>query len=294
MKVSEKRIAEWWEAPGVDGRESFDEEILYLNSLLEEISLPRWAVLVRDLMPRWGFEPCSHRFLVGLEQVLGMIGEGRVGARVGGCADIPLSVYQDLEVLGTALVQWAKNGGGPDPLASWLGSHTPERAETARVFGEVALAVGQGPAALDEATERWAERAQFPLARALVDGDESPLPLLFRHACAYNFQWSLERLVRGIGKGELPPTLVCKDALQLAPKLDPARLPLLRSVALAVTHWLQAHPPKAGLEMRIYAMLGPRDGVRRWLVASLYKTLKLWQIYLDQLLGERHSYFSLL
>jgi hypothetical protein len=41
-------------------------------------------------------------------------------------------------------------------------------------------------------------------------------------------------------------------------------------------------------------MVGPRDDVRRWLVASLYKTLKLWQVHLDTILGEEHPYLSLI
>jgi hypothetical protein len=89
VKISEKRVLEWWELPGIDGREAFDEEILFLNEFAENGKLPRWALLIRDLLPRWGFEPCAHRFFDGLEQVLAMIGSARPGPRLGGCGDIP-------------------------------------------------------------------------------------------------------------------------------------------------------------------------------------------------------------
>ena len=62
MRISEKRVLEWWEAPGVEGREAFDEEIVFLNSLAETLNPPRWAILVRDLMPRWGLNPVPTAF----------------------------------------------------------------------------------------------------------------------------------------------------------------------------------------------------------------------------------------
>ncbi len=294
MKVSDRRIAEWWEAPGIDGREAFDEEILYLNSLVEEISLPRWAILVRDRMPRWGFEPCSHRFLAGLEQVLSMIGAGRVWPRFGGCGDIPLFVQRELDRLGAAFVQWAGGGNGGEPLTHSLGSHTAERAEAARAVGEVVLGIGQGPAALDAILERWAERARFGSARVLVDGDEAPLTLLAQHPCCYSLLWNIERLAHSIGNGEPPSVLVCIPSLRIAPKLDPTRLATLHDVGEALAQWLRESPPREGLEARVHGLLGPRDEVRRWLVASLYKTIKLWQVHLDRVLGQKHEYLSLI
>lgn len=294
MKVSERRIAEWWEAPGIDGREAFDEEILYLNSQLEELALPRWAILVRDRMPRWGFEPCAHRFLDGLEQVLHMIGSGRACPRFGGCGDLPLALQRELAELGAVLVRWADGGRGASPLDGLPNAPTAEQAEAARALGEVIAGVGNGPAALDALLERWAEGAQFPLARAFVADDDAPLSLLARHLCAYTLRWNVERLVRSIGDGEPPQVLVCLPALRAAPKLDPDRIPALRSVAAALALWLERRPPRSPLEGRIHGLIGSRDPVRTWLVASLYKTLKLWLVYLDEALGERHEYLSLL
>jgi hypothetical protein len=294
VKVAERRIAEWWEAPGIDGREAFDEEILYLNSLSEEISLPRWAILVRDRMPRWGFEPCAHRFLEGLEQVLAMIGAGRVWPRFGGCGDIPFSVQRNLLHLGTGLVQWADHGNGSGPLVGALGTHTPERAEAARAMGEVVLRIGQGAAALDATLDHWADKAQFPPARALVDGEEAPLSVVAQHPCAYTLLWNLDRLAHSIGNGEPPSALVCIPSLRIAPKLDPERIRTLRDIGEALAQWIQEGPPRNSLEERVHAMVGPRDDVRRWLVASLYKTLKLWQVHLDAILGEDHTYLPLI
>jgi hypothetical protein len=294
VRVSDKRIAEWWEAPGIDGREAFDEEILYLNSLTEEISLPRWAILVRDRMPRWGFEPCAHRFLEGLEQVLHMIGAGRVWPRFGGCGDVPFAVQWSVRNFGGALVQWAEDGTGSGTPVTSLGTHTAERAEAARAMGEVVLQIGQGAAALDATLERWAERAKFSPARALVDGDETPLSVVAQHPCAYTLLWNLNRLAHSIGNSEPPSALVCVPSLLVAPQLDPGRILTLREVGEALSHWLQERPPQNSFEERVHALVGPRDEVRHWLVASLYKTLKLWQVHLDEILSEKRAYMSLI
>ncbi|MCX7750559.1 MAG: hypothetical protein N2320_03260 [Candidatus Bipolaricaulota bacterium] len=294
MKVSERRIAEWWEAPGIDGREAFDEEILYLNSQLEELSLPRWAILVRDRMPRWGFEPCAHRFLEGLEQVLHMIGSGRAGPRFGGCGDLPLAVQRGLDELGASLLRWAEDGKAAPPLAGLPRAPTTEQAEAARAVGEVIRELGNGPAALDALLERWAEEARSPLTQSLVADETAPLGLLARHPCAYTLRWNVAQLVRSIGSGEAPQVLICLPSLRAAPELDPDRIPTLRTVAEALARWLEGSPACSPLERRVHGLIGPRDPIRTWLVASLYKTLKLWLVHLDGALGERHEYLSLL
>ncbi|MGC9530347.1 MAG: hypothetical protein ACP5G2_07075 [Candidatus Bipolaricaulaceae bacterium] len=296
-KVSEKRISEWWEAPGIDGREAFDEEILFLNSLAEELPLPRWALGVRDLMPRWGFEPCGHHFLVGLGQVIAMIGEGRVHPRVGDCGEVPLWVAVEVDRWAGALLGWcrgqAADGGAGDSPTAGLDARTPERVEAVRAAADALLSLGRGRAALDEVLDRWADRARFPLARALVDGEQAPLVQLLRHPCCFNLIHNLRRLVDALGRGEVPTLAVCGGALREARELDPGRLPTVRATAAALTRWLQGVPPQEGFEQRLYRCLGPQDEVKRWLVASLYKCLKLWLRHLDCLVGRRQRYYAL-
>lgn len=294
VKVAERRIADWWEAPGIDGREAFDEEILYLNSQIEELSLPRWAILVRDRMPRWGFEPCSHRFLDGLEQVLVMIGAGRAGPRYGGCGDVPFPVQHKLDLVGNEFLKWAEEGTENESLVLLPKAHTPERAEAAQAVGEILLGIGKGPAKLDAALDRWVEEAGSPIAHALLDGEEAPLALLAHHPCAYTLFWNLGLLAQSIGNGERPSVLVCIPSLRVARVVDPGRLHTLRATGESLARWLKERPAASGLDERVYALLGERDPVRRWLVASLYKSLKLWQVHLDGALGEEHEYVSLI
>ncbi|RLE31414.1 hypothetical protein DRJ54_00505 [Candidatus Acetothermia bacterium] len=290
-RISDKRLLEWWEMPGVDGRDAFDEEILYLNSLAEELPLPRWALAVRDLMPRWGFEPCSSLFPVGLEQVLTMIGQGRAHPRVGSCGELSLGTRLALQAWGETLLRWGRgrrlDGGAPDQL-------DPEQAEAMRAAGEAALAILSGHAALDDRLDRWTERARYPLTRALVEGDDAPLPLLFRHACTYNLNRNLDRIVAGIMDRTTPQVRVCQAALEEAAELDPARVTALRTAAAALARWREGKDPQGPGEAWVQSLLGERDPVRDWLAASLYKCLKLWLQHLDRLLGERHRYPSLM
>lgn len=289
-KVSEKRILEWWEAPGIDGREAFDEEILYLNSLVDELELPRWALSVRDLMPRWGFEPCSHLFPAGLEQVLVMIGQGKAFPRLGGCGELPLATRATLKGWGEGLLRWSRGG---EPPGGELGPADPERAEAARAAGEIALALLQGHAALDGALERWAEKARYPLTQALVEGEDAPLAMLLRHACCFNLEANLARVLRGIAELSPPEIRVCRASLREAEELDSGRISLLRLTATALIGWRQGREPANPWEAYVYGLVGEHDRVRGWLVASLYKSLKLWLQYLDKLTGERHRYPSL-
>lgn len=293
VKISEKRILEWWEAPGIDGRETFDEEIVFLNSFVESAKIPRWAIMVRDLLPRWGFEPCAHRFFDGLEQVMSMIGMARPGARVGGCGDIPLAVHMALQNAGQDFLSWAE-GKETKWLGGGLGKPTPAKVEAARAVGEALLAMGYGWVTTDAVLESWADQAEFPLARALVDGEEAPLPTLLRHACCYNVLTNVQRLAEGIAEERVPAVRVCREALVELPQLAPERLNQLWLVLDALSRWLKGKPAKDGAQAHIHALLGPRDPPREWLVACLYKTLKLWQIYLDKLHGRSRRLPSLI
>lgn len=293
MKISEKRVLEWWELPGIDGREAFDEEILFLNEVAANAKLPRWAVLVRDLFPRWGFEPCAHRFFDGLEQVMAMIGSARPGPRLGGCGDIPLSVYLRLQNAGQLFLSWAE-GKDAGELGKWLGQQTPSKVEAARATGEALLALGHGWVATDAVLETWADQAKFPFTGALLDGEDGPLPKLLRHACCYNILVNVNRLAQGIGNEKVPTITVCQEALEEMPELAPERLSQLLVLLEALSRWLKRKSPKDGVQAHVHALLGPRDPAREWLVASLYKTLKLWQNYLDKLHGKSRRLPSLI
>ncbi|MCS7217150.1 MAG: hypothetical protein NZ924_05720 [Candidatus Bipolaricaulota bacterium] len=293
MRIAEKRILEWWEAPGVEGREAFDEEIVYLNERAESLGLPRWAVRVRDLMPRWGFEPCSHRFFDGLEQVMAMIGAGKPGPRLGGCGDVPLAVHLRLHALGREFLAWA-GGREARELGPLLGARTPAKAEAARAVGEALTAFGRGWVATDAVLEAWAERAAHPLTRRLLDGEEAPLPKLLRCACAYNVLGNVRRLAQGLGAAQTPDIRVCQAALAELPQAAPERLEQLWAVLQALVRWLKREPPQDTVQAHLYALLGEHDPVREWLVASLYKSLKLWQVHIDRLLGQKRRLFSLI
>lgn len=189
------------------------------------------------------------------------------------------------------MVRWAHGGKLNGPLAG-ICSRCPDP-HAALAAGEAVLAVGQGRAALDATLELWAEQTSSSLAQALTDGDEAPLTAVLRHPCCFNVAANLERITRGIVNEELPTILVCRTALREAPELDPGRLVWMRGVLRALGRWVDGRPPGDGFCAAVHAKLGSPDPVRRWLVASLYKALKLWARYTDSMHGAHHRYRAL-
>jgi len=294
MRISDKRALEWWEAPGISGREDYDEEILYLSSIAEELEeTPRWAVAVRDLMPRWGFEPCAHRFGEGLEQLITMIGLERAFPRVGGCGDVPLPVHRALEHWGRNFVRWSQQENVNGPLGRLNGLGACSHPEAALATGEAVLAVSRGRTALDATLEEWMERGRDPMTRALTDGDDAPLVSVLRHACCFNTFENLRRLAVGLADGELPHVRVCSSSLGVAQRVDPERVIGLRAMVRALGRWMLGRPPNDGFCASVHTRLGAPDSVRRWLVGSLYKSLKLWVEFIDRERGRRSRHRSL-
>jgi len=105
---------------------------------------------------------------------------------------------------------------------------------------------------------------------------------------------NVERVARALGEEKPPEVYVCGEALRELPTLAPERLAELALILEALSRWLRGRPAKDGVHAHIYALLGPHDEVREWLVASLYKTLKLWQQHLDGLLGKTRRLPSLI
>ncbi len=294
MKISDRRTLEWWEAPGINGREDFDEEILYLGSLAEALQdVPKWAIAVRDLMPRWGFEPCAHRFPDGLEQVVTMIGLERAFPRIGGCGDVPFPIHRALEYWGRSLVRWSQRGRANGPLANLNGVSGCAHPEAALATGEAVLALSRGRTALDATLEDWIDRGKDPMTQSITDGDDAPLVRVLRHACCFNVFDNLAHLTRAFARGETPQVQVCSASLANVQRLDPDRGLWLRAMVRALGRWMEGRPPNDGFCASVHARLGSQDPLRGWLVGSLYKTLKLWAEFLDRECGRRPRYRSL-
>ncbi len=79
-----------------------EEEYVYpdsINKKLDQLisetgTLPEWAHNLACAMPNWGFEPCSHRWADGLDEILYSIKESKyIRTMAGHCGDVPTSIY---------------------------------------------------------------------------------------------------------------------------------------------------------------------------------------------------------
>jgi len=116
------KIISWGEVPYFD-RHGYDEnaEVAVADAMQDMCKrIPKWAVEIRNQMPAWGFEACTHDWLNGLEALLKMIEHKKSWPRPGGCCgDVPVHRRWEYDLKLSALRHWiyGKNG---DPNRSIL------------------------------------------------------------------------------------------------------------------------------------------------------------------------------
>ena len=302
--VSDELVSRWWETSVLDatGEYVWDEEVKAVNAMMAGIEVfPEWALQIRDAMPKYGFELCSHRWLDGLDDVIRMIGaEEFFPSDAGHCGDIPGRVVDAAIQRTTAVQRWLE-GGDPTTreldgqVTEWLGEPTPEKREAATCFVELIRAhflMAQKPAD-DEAkplTAQWRARAdQNEILKLMFEGEG--FDGLLENRCGFKVMDRLDLYMRIIGgdhsqAGERHG--VCNDQLRFVLRDDPARFDTTRGYlwgwqAYLLDHdeeWLQGNRSECA-GAAIYALQGiSRAGgpnpLRRWLVASLLKSSKIW------------------
>ena len=294
----------WWETSVLDatGAYVWDDEVQAVNAMTTEIQeFPAWALQVRGAMPRYGFEMCGHRWLEGLDDVLRMIGaEKFTPSSAGHCGDVPGWVVDAAGQRAAAVQNWL-DGQPPSQqgldrqVAAWLGDITPEKREAARCYVELLRSYFFRPAKPgDDATktvvDRWQAQAgqnetvQFMLhTYGLVDSLENrcgfkTIDRLDDYICIIGGDLSQRAEVRGN----------CNTQLRFVLRDDPARYTSTRGYLWGLyaylvgrdQAWLLANKPDCA-GAAIHALLGVSHmgdptPLRRWLVASLLKSTKIW------------------
>jgi len=291
-------VRKWWKTTELDatGEYIWDEEVKAVNSMMDEIDeFPEWALQVRDAMPRYGFEMCSHRWLDGLDHVMRMLGaEESHPSTAGHCGDVPGRIVHAAEQRATAVQSWIEGVSPKNALgmqvADWLGKPTPEKKEAASCYVELVRAYFLKSDDYAKAlSEQWRPRAdKNEILKLMFQGFNS----LLRARCGFKIIDRLDHHIRIIG-GALFPTLAermgsCNDQLAFIPQDDPGRLETTVGYLWGwYAHllgkdeaWLrESKPDHAGAA--IYALRGvSRAGkpkpLHRWLIASLLKSTKLW------------------
>ena len=295
----DKLTHKWWETTVLDatGEYVWDEEVRAVNAMMAEVAeFPEWALQVRDAMPKYGFEMCSHRWLDGLDDVIRMIGaEEFHPSSAGHCGDVPGRIVDATQQRATAVQRWmdgkaSSEDGLHRQVAEWLGEPTREKREAAACYAEL---VGAYFLKSDDAkalTAQWQVRVdQNEILKLMFEGEG--FHSLLECACGFKIMDRLDLYVRIIGgdrsqAGERHG--VCNDQLRFVLRDDPARFDTTRGILWGLQayllgcdeEWLQATKPDCA-GAAIYALHGvSRAGaptpLRRWLVASLSKSTKIW------------------
>lgn len=300
----QKLLYKWWETPLVyDWRKKeyhWDEEVKAVNSMMDKIDgFPEWALHVRDAMPKYGFEMCSHRWLDGLGDVIKMIRTEKFNPSTAGwCGDVHGTIFHAAEKRATAVQSWIEgrvspNNGLHTQVADWLGKPTPEKEEAARCYVEPVRAYFFPSGSDDHAktlSEHWRTCAdKNEVLKIIFEGEG--LDRLLRHQCLFNIIDRLDLYIRIIGGDHSQLTdrhHLCTGQLRFVMLYDPIRFDTTlgylwgwQAYLLGQDgEWLRAAIPECA-GAAIYALRGvSRAGkptpLLRWLAASLLKSTKIW------------------
>ena len=295
----DKLLHEWWKTVVLDstGEYVWDEEVKAVNSMMAEIDeFPEWALQVRNEMPKYGFEMCSHRWLEGLDHVIRMIGaEEFHQSRAGSCGDVPGRIVDAAEQRANAVQSWIQKVPRKDELgikvAEWLGRLTPDKKKAARCYVELVRAYFfKSEDYGNELSKQWRARIdKNEILQIMFQGEG--FDRLLQNSCGFKIIDRLDLYIRIIGgdHSQLRDRHgVCNDQLRFVMLDDRKRFDTtlgylwgLQAYLLGKDEeWLRsAKPELAGAA--IYALRGVSCAgnptpLRRWLVASFLKATKLW------------------
>ena len=291
---------QWWNSlkPSQEAVETAaKEEAQLLDSLQAKLGeISEWAMAVRKSMPTWGFEACSHRWLEGLEECLGMIAQERHWeSKIGHCGDVPATVGPEALRRVAAAQQWLDGLAPADEMArqvfDWLGSPTPAKQEAARCFVEITRTAfaegGQAAAALGQEWRKRAEGSEILGRMFYGDGLDNGL----RSACGFQTINRLDIFLRMIGGDDtrLEETRwFCNTQLRYLLRDDPRRATRTHAYLWGLYAFLSSrdeawaareHPRYQADIVHVLRTLGqgtPITPLRRWLVGSLLSTTKFW------------------
>ncbi len=276
---------------------AFQNDLALVNGLKTHIEpIPEWGLQVRADMPDWGREPCSPRWLDGLEALTDMIAtETFYKTPAGRCGDVPGSIPATADRYTTSVERWLNSktpAEEPDrSVSGWLGNHTLEKEEAARCFVEVVRGAFFQPGEewLPQA-HLWRERAEEkPILAQLFYGDGLDGGL--QSLCAFQTVRRLERMIRLIGGDDTQLAWTrwwCNTQLRNAWNDDPLRIEVTLGYlwgwhAYLVDQgeaWLRSRTPESAgaalVALQKLSRCGDKTLLRRWLVGSLLATTKHW------------------
>ncbi len=289
-----------WQNCGVEA----DAEIRAIDRMEDEISPPdEQTARIRELITR--FEACYHEADKETLRIVKAIGAGRCPRE---SHARPPKRKKELENSRQILSQWCQDpaarrlnlrvGGVPaHELVGFIGQATPLKIwqvqrvvdrviaalDSSRPYHNLALNVGDyGEPGASQAGEHYKSDAAFLeqtkkiLIHDTVEGRQATISLAMAidllMPCHWDFVGGLVTILKAIG-GDLHPQrpyACCSRNLHLSPLCD--RLKMVSSTFGAF--WADQKPTEE-IDHRLLASLGAPTPAKRWLAASLDKTIRL-------------------
>lgn len=296
--VAERVTKKCWETSAFHKGQEYvlDDEALALNDMASRLGeLADWAVSVREQMPKYGFELCSHRWVEGLEEAMKMIAAQKAWpTEAGRCGDVPAAVTQAALQRAGAVQAWLNGQAPSDPIktrvAAVLGQPTPEKTEAAECFVQLVKICFDERRDPKESAKQWRAKAVDNPTLAIMFKGEG-FDSLLQNPCGFKIVDRLDIYIQIIG-GDLSKASerngVCNDQSRFILRDDPQRFTVTRGYLWGMhaylagrdAEWLKQNKPHCA-EAAVYALetvsrVGPLDPLRSWVVASLLKSAKTW------------------
>ena len=290
----------WWR----NCAEQADNEILAIDKIVEAIEpLNEQTTKIRGLIT--GFESCYHKADIEAQRIIEAIGSGR---RPKESNERPPQRKKELEDCNRILSRWCEDttvrdkdsefGGIPaEKLLGYIGQASPLKVwQVERIVDKVTAALDPsrpyrmmvfnlgdyGEPGTHPAGEYYKNETEFlqqtkeTIIHDTVDGREARMSLAMAidmlMPCNWDFVGSIVTLLKAIG-GELHPQrpYACHSRnLKLSPLCD-----RLRTISNTLGVFWKKKKNDKPIDREILTCLGKSTPVKRWLAASLDKTIRL-------------------
>ena len=281
-----------------------DKEVLAIDAMEDSIApVDEQATQIRQLITR--FEACYHEADKEAEFIAAAIGAGHSPQRSNAR---PAQRRRELENTRRILATWCENPtiegmaqdvggirasellgfiGEPSALKTWLVSRVVDRISHAldpnHPYRNLALNVGDygepGPGDVGSCyvnDSAFLRRTRETLIRDTVDGRESKISLAFAidllMPCGWDFVGCLVTILKAIGGDPHPtrPFACCARNVRLSPLCD-----RLTTISDTLRVFWKDEAISETTDQRLLESLGTPTPVKRWLTASLDKTIRL-------------------
>lgn len=278
--------------------------MLKIDAMEDSLSpLDKHIAGIRGLITR--FEACYHQADKEAERITKAIGAARCPRE---SKTRPPKRKRELENTRRVLSQWCREPavrglnvrigdvpadqllnfiGQPTPLKTWQVQRVVDRVTAAldagRPYHNLVLDVGDyGEPGTAKPGEYYKDQAAFleqtrtTIIHDTVEGRQNSISLGLAidllMPCHWDFAGALTIILKAIG-GDLNPQrpyACCSRNLQLSPLCD-----RLRTISNSLRAFWMSEAPSADTDRRVLALLGTPTSTKRWLAASLDKTIRL-------------------